>query len=140
MGQYQRIRPKSVSQQVFEQLRELIYRARLKPGEQLLPERELARVLGVSRPTLRQALNRLVDRGLLEHRQGQGTFVRPLEARKDYNPLVAVIDDHEASLLELLEVRLALECNAAVLAARRATADDILAISKTCADMADRSW
>ena len=138
MDRYQRIKPKSVSQQVFEQLRELIYRAQLKPGEQLLPERELAAALGVSRPTLRQAIHKLVDRGLLDHRQGQGTFVRSLEDRLGDNPLSAVIDDHEASLLELLEVRLALECNAAVLAARRATAEDIRAVSKACADMAER--
>jgi len=138
MDRYRKIKPKSVAQQAFEQLRELIYRAHLKPGEQLLPERELAAALGVSRPTLRQALNKLVDRGLLDHRQGQGTFVRTLEDRRGDNPLTAVIDDHEAPLLELLEVRLALECNAAVLAARRASAEDILAITKACRDMAER--
>ncbi len=41
-----------------------------------MPERELAQALGVSRPTVREAIKQLVTMGLLEHRQGQGTFVR----------------------------------------------------------------
>lgn len=135
MDLYRKIKPKRVSQQVFEQLRELIFKAQLKPGQQLLPERELAETLGVSRPTVREAINKLVDRGLLEHRQGQGTFVRSPEKRQAQNPLLAVIDGHEATLLELLEVRLALECNAAALAARRATAEDIAALEKSYQDM-----
>jgi len=138
MNFYRKIKPKRVSQQVFEQLRDLIFRAHLKPGEQLLPERELAEALGVSRPTVREAINKLVDRGLVEHRQGQGTFVRSPEARQDQNPLYAVIDGYEASLVELLEVRLALECNAAVLAARRASEEDVTAIEKSLEDMRDR--
>ena len=47
------IRPKRISDQVFDQLRELIFRGEFKPDERILPERELAEALSVSRPTLK---------------------------------------------------------------------------------------
>jgi GntR family transcriptional regulator, transcriptional repressor for pyruvate dehydrogenase complex len=133
------IKPQRVSDQVFEQLRDLIFRGQLRPNEKLLPERELAQALGVSRPTLREAINKLVNLGLVEHRQGQGTFVGPPAGQKDKNPLAALINGHEnghePSLAELLEVRLGLECQAAVLAAQRATEQDLAAIAKCLDDM-----
>ena len=76
------IKPQRVSDQVFEQIRDLVFRGQLKPGEQLMPERDLAQALGVSRPTVREAIHKLVAMGLLEHRQGQGTFVRSAAAQK----------------------------------------------------------
>lgn len=118
------IKAKRISDQVFDQLRELIYRGELKPGEQVMPERELSLALGVSRTTVRNAINKLVVLGLLEHKQGQGTFVRPPEIR-DRHPLALAIENEGATLEDLLEVRMGLECNAADLAARRATEEDI---------------
>ena len=79
------IKPKRISDLVFEQLRDLIFKGRIKPGEQLMIERELAENLGVSRPTVREAINKLVALRLIEHRQGQGTFVVSPAAEK--NPL-----------------------------------------------------
>ncbi|MCB2186404.1 MAG: FadR family transcriptional regulator [Deltaproteobacteria bacterium] len=125
MTLYKAVKPKRISEQVFEQVRDLIFRGQLKAGERLLPERDLAEALGVSRPTVREAINMLVVRGLVEQHQGQGTFICSPEPGQAHNPLKNVIDGHDASLLELLEVRLGLECNAAVLAARRATTEDI---------------
>jgi GntR family transcriptional repressor for pyruvate dehydrogenase complex len=130
------IKPKRMSDQVFEQLKDLIFRGHLKPGERLMTERELAQNLGVSRPTVREAINKLVAMHLLEHRQGQGTFVNPPNAGADRNPLAAVINGQDASLMDLLEVRLGLECNAVALAARRATEEDVREIEKSVQEMA----
>jgi len=130
------IKPKRMSDQVFEQLKDLIFRGHLKPGERLMTERELAQNLGVSRPTVREAINKLVAMHLLEHRQGQGTFVNPPNASADKNPLAAVINGQDASLMDLLEVRLGLECNAVALAARRATEEDVREIEKSVREMA----
>ncbi|GKT10629.1 FadR/GntR family transcriptional regulator [Desulforhabdus sp. TSK] len=129
------IKPKRISDQVFEQLKELIFKGQLKPGDQLMTERELAQSMGVSRPTVREALNKLVAMGLLEHRQGQGTFVNSPADDADKNPLAAVINGHDVSLQDLLEVRLGLECNAVALAARRATEEDLQELIKSLAQM-----
>lgn len=129
------IKVKRASDQIFEQLRDLIFRGELKPGEQLVPERELAQAFGVSRPTVREALNKLVTMGLVEHRQGQGTFVRSHEATREHNPLAAIIDRQETSLEDLLEVRMGLEAQSALLAAERATPEDIQRLEEILAAM-----
>lgn len=129
------IKPKRMSDQVFEQLKDLIFRGHLKPGDRLMTERELAQNLGVSRPTVREAINRLVAVHLLERRQGQGTFVNPPTAGADRNPLAALINGQNASLMDLLEVRLGLECNAVALAAQRAVEEDIHELEKSVQEM-----
>jgi GntR family transcriptional regulator, transcriptional repressor for pyruvate dehydrogenase complex len=129
------IKPKLISDQVFEQLRDLIYRGYLKPGDRMMTERELAQELGVSRPTVRDALHKLVAMDLVEHRQGQGTFVSSPAAKKDKNPLAAVMESQNATLEDLLEVRLGLETQAAALAAQRATTEDIQELDKCLQEM-----
>ena len=124
------IKAKRVSDQAYEQIRDLIFRGQLKPGDQIMPERELAQALGVSRPTVREAIKKLVTMGLLEHRQGQGTFVRSIDSQREHNPLAAVIEGHDASLEELLEVRMGLEGQSVILAAQRATAEDIQVLQR----------
>ena len=130
------IQPKKISDQVFEQIRELIFRGELKPSEQLMPERELAETLNVSRTTIRNAINKLVVIGLLEHKQGQGTFVTSPETRSG-NPIVAAMGVHDATIIDLLEVRMGLECNSAALAARRATQKDYDFLEKSIEEMKD---
>lgn len=130
------IKPKRMSDQVFDQLKDLIFRGHLKPGEQLMSERELAQSLGVSRPTVREAINKLAAMHLIERRQGQGTFVNAPESDADRNPLAAVINGYDVSLMDLLEVRLGLECNAVSLAALRATEEDVREIERSVQDMA----
>src|SRR5665648_248222 len=127
------IRVKRVSDQAYEQIRDLIFRGQLKPGEQIMPERELAQALGVSRPTVREAIKQLVTMGLLEHRQGQGTYVRSISDQRDLNPLAAMIEGHSPTLEELLEVRMGLEGQAVTLAAQRATSEDLLVLEKALA-------
>lgn len=128
------IKPKRISDQVYDQLRELIFRGEFKPGEKILTERELSRVLNVSRTSVRDAINKLVVMGLLEQRQGQGTFVRSPELSE--NPLLAeAMESQDATLEDLLEVRMGMECNAAALAARRAVEKDIAFLEKSLHEM-----
>ncbi len=118
------IKPQRISDQVFEQLRELIFRGELKPGEKMMPERELATALDVSRTTVRDATNKLVAMGLIEQKQGQGTFVSMPDNRST-SFLAQAMKSQNATLEDLLEVRMGLECNTAALAARRATEKDL---------------
>jgi GntR family transcriptional regulator, transcriptional repressor for pyruvate dehydrogenase complex len=135
MSRFKPVQPKKISDQVFEQLRDMIFRGQLKPLDQLPPERELAEQMGVSRPTVRNAVSRLVSLGLVEQRQGQGTFVANHHDGGERNPLGLMIKGQALSLNELLEVRLGLECNSAVLAARRANEEDIVLLEKSLAQM-----
>ncbi|MFH2066510.1 MAG: FadR/GntR family transcriptional regulator [Pseudomonadota bacterium] len=134
MNIYKEIRPKKIANQVFEQIQDLIYKGQLKPGEQLLPERELAEALSVSRNSVREAINKLIDRKLIENRQGMGTFVTKPEPGQQDNPLNTVLGD-DITAQELLEFRLGLECNAAVLAARKATSEDIAHLNTVMEEM-----
>lgn len=134
MSIFKEIRPKKISDQVFKQIQDLIYRGQLKPGEKLLPERELADTLNVSRNSVREAINKLVERKLIENRQGMGTFVRLPKPDQSDNPLRTVFGD-DVSVQELLEFRLGLECNAAVLAARKATSEDVVYLDGVMEEM-----
>ena len=67
------IRPKKLSEEIVNQIKELISRGDLRPGQKIPSERELAAFLGVSRPSVREAIMVLEAMGFLESRQGGGT-------------------------------------------------------------------
>ncbi len=128
------VRQQKISDQVFEQLKELIFRGRFKPGDRLMPEREMADSMSVSRTTIRNAISRLVTMGLVEHTQGQGTFVT-VSASETRNPFAAAMAAQKATIYDLLEVRMGLECMAASLAAKRADEEDINALKQSIGEM-----
>ncbi len=128
------IQPKRISDQVFDQLRELIFRGDYQPGQKIMTERELAEALNVSRNSVREAINKLVTLRFLEQRQGQGTFVRPIDEAVQI-PLATVMETQDASLIDLLEMRMGIECTAASLAAQRIDADELEAIEKAITEM-----
>ena len=69
------IRQRRLSDNIVEQLETMILEGTLQPGERLPPERALAEQFGVSRPSLREAVQKLVAKGLLISRQGGGNYV-----------------------------------------------------------------
>src|SRR5213596_4334301 len=77
------------SEGVVKHLREMIHRGELRPGDRLPPERDLAKLLGVSRPTLRAGIRSLAAVGVLQPRRGAGTFVVQAEGSPalDSSPL-----------------------------------------------------
>ena len=100
----------------------------LKPGDRLPAERELALDMGVSRPSLREALQRLVSKGLLTTRHGGGTFVTDRLEAPFVDPWQEMLDGHPTLQRDLLEFRHMLEAQAAQLAATRATDADLVRI------------
>ncbi len=118
------IKPKRIADQVFDQLRESILRGHLEPGDQIMSERELAAAFDVSRTSIREAINRLTAMGLIEQKQGRGTFIA-FPSLEEKNALVAAMKGENLSIEDLLEVRIGLECNATYLAAERASEKDI---------------
>jgi GntR family transcriptional repressor for pyruvate dehydrogenase complex len=114
-----------ISDAVAEDLEARILEGSLKPGDRLPGERELAVELGVSRPSLREAIQKLVSKGLLTTRHGGGTFVTDRLEAPFVDPWQEMLDGHPMLQSDLLEFRHMLEGQAAFLAAERATEADI---------------
>ncbi|MDF2840109.1 MAG: GntR domain protein [Clostridia bacterium] len=124
------IKTKRVYEQIVEQIKELMNQGDLKPGDKLMSERELSDKLGVSRTSVREALSALDFLGILESKQGEGTFISEVSEHLLIEPLALFMAmDREASL-ELLEVRKMMESYAAELAAIRANEEDIEKMTK----------
>jgi GntR family transcriptional repressor for pyruvate dehydrogenase complex len=120
------IRPKKISEEIVSQIKQLISKGELKPGDRIPSERDLAAMLGVSRPSVREAIMVLEAMGFLESRQGGGTFVKALTAVSIMDPLANLVEKRDPELLRsLAEVRMGLEGWSAYLAGKRATAKDI---------------
>ena len=73
---FKEIKPKRLSDEISEQIKQLIFQGKLKPGDKLPPERELAEHFNVGRPCLREALNRLRAIGFLDVKKQNGYYVR----------------------------------------------------------------
>ncbi|MER2517324.1 MAG: FCD domain-containing protein [Candidatus Accumulibacter phosphatis] len=110
---------------VAHQIETRILEGSLKPGDRLPAERELAIELGVSRPSLREAIKKLVSRDLLISRHGGGTFVTDRLATSFSDPWQQLIEQHPRLQEDVLEFRHLIEGSAAELAARRATEGDL---------------
>lgn len=119
-----RIAPKRIADTIVEQLETMILEGTLSPGERLPPERALAETFGVSRPSLREAIQRLVTRGLLRSRQGGGNFVTENLGASFSDPLVELLESRPDAHRDLLEFRRTLEADCAYYAALRATEVD----------------
>lgn len=120
---------RSVVDAVVAQFEAAIVAGVLKQGVKLPPERQLAQSLNVSREKLRQAAAQLEARGLLEARQGDGTYVADLIGSALSPAMIDLLARHERGVRDYLEFRRDVEGFAASLAAERATAQDRAAIA-----------
>lgn len=114
----------SVADAATAQIEDLIASGVLRQGAKLPSERELAEMLGISRPKLREALQVLEERGLVTTKHGEGTFVSALTGQAMLPALLALYGRHEPAFFDYLEYRREQERFAAALAAERATKAD----------------
>ncbi len=119
------IKPKKISEEIVQQIKALISKGQLKPGERVPSERDLATMLGVSRPSVREAIMVLDAMGLVESRQGGGTYVRSLTEHSIADPLTGMVTNNPQLLYDLSEVRIGLESWSAYLAAQNATDEEL---------------
>jgi GntR family transcriptional repressor for pyruvate dehydrogenase complex len=119
------IRRSRIYEHIVEQIQALIGEGKLRPGDQLPPERALAETFKVSRTSVREALRALEMSGFIEGRQGGGTFVRAPSASDLVQPLASALLAGKRELVDVLEVREMIEPALARLAAERATAEQI---------------
>ncbi|ODT64869.1 MAG: hypothetical protein ABS75_33865 [Pelagibacterium sp. SCN 63-23] len=115
--------------QIADQIRDQINTGAVPAGGQLPSERELAQNLGVSRPTVREALIALEVAGLVEVRVGVGAFVRQREDK------LAALPELNASPLEVMAVRRLLEPEAAALASQQISPEGTTRLAETLRDM-----
>jgi GntR family transcriptional repressor for pyruvate dehydrogenase complex len=124
------VKHRNIADQVFEQLRDMLYRGEIGAGERLQSERDLSTLFKVGRPTVRTAIQRLIDQGLVESRRGVGVFVLDQEKIVEKRPLLQALNGETYSIADIQEIRMALEVKSAELAAQRATDEDIRLIKR----------
>ena len=125
---FQKVTPEKLSTAVTRQIEKLILRGILRPGERLPAERELADKLGVSRPSLREAIADLQDKGLLTTRAGAGIYVADVLGSAFSDALIRLFADHDEAVFDYIGFRRDLEGLAACRAARLASDTDLQVI------------
>lgn len=122
---------------VADQMLAMIKSGTYPTGGRLPPERELAEQFSVSRPTVREAIISLEARGLVQIKSGSGVYVLSQDASDKHSPVQGTI--REGSAFELTEARALLEGEAAALAARMITPEQLRALEKALLDLKNES-
>ena len=125
---FQKIATEKLSSMVIRQIEQLILRGILRPGERLPAERELAERLAVSRPSLREAIAELQEKGLLTSKAGSGIFVANVLGNAFSPSLIALFRAHEETTFDYLSFRRDMEGLAANRAAKHASETDLMVI------------
>ncbi|MEU5848366.1 FadR/GntR family transcriptional regulator [Saccharopolyspora shandongensis] len=131
---WERLSPGSVANQVEQQITQAIESGRYSPGDRLPPEREFAELLGVSRPTVREAIGALKARGVLRVVHGRGVFIAEPETARELREALAT---QRHSISELFAMREVLEVPAAGWAAERQDAEALQRVSSVLQSMAE---
>ncbi|WP_347860782.1 FadR/GntR family transcriptional regulator [Salimicrobium sp. PL1-032A] len=126
--EYKQIRPKKIYEQVADSLIDMIKDGDLKPGDKLESVETLAKKFQVGRSAIREALSGLRSMGLLEMKQGEGTYVKEFEASKFTLPVPSAFLMNIKDVKELYQVRKMLEVGTAGLAAENHGEEDLVAI------------
>jgi GntR family transcriptional repressor for pyruvate dehydrogenase complex len=122
-----------LSDQIADRILQMIRDKQLKPGDKLPPERELAAMMNVSRPALREALRGLSMMNIIEIRQGAGAYVTALDPAQLVEHLNFVFALDDSTLLELFDARKIVEVGLIEMAAHRITDEEITALEKSLA-------
>ena len=127
---FREITPVRLYESVIEQIMNLIKNNKLKPGDKLPPERELAEKLSISRGSLREAFRVLESRGLIKSKPGGGRYIREIRKNGHNSTENIILSLEKSSILELLEAREMFEVKIAEITAQRVTPEDIKSIEK----------
>jgi GntR family transcriptional repressor for pyruvate dehydrogenase complex len=120
-----RLARQTATEDILALFKRMIRERQLRAGQRLPNERGLAEQLGVSRPSLREAIRALAAMNILEVRPGDGTYVSSLDAELLAEPLQLLLAVEESAIFSLFEVRRIVEPATASFAAERATADEL---------------
>lgn len=134
-GRKQHRIPEGGTQHVVTHVRGLIDTGSLRPGDRLPAERDLARQIGVSRPTVRAGLRALAAMGVVQSRHGSGTYIPDGPPMLGSEPLSFLAALHGFTREDMYEARRTLEVGAVALAAERATPEQLASMAEEVANL-----
>lgn len=120
---------------VTEQLKDMVITNVYKAGEKLPNEAALCEQFGVSRITVREAMKKLSMMGLLDIRQGKGTFVKPIDLSLFMKPLYQLIDFEDVDIEGIFDARRYIESGTVSLAALKRTEEDLQVMEQILVDL-----
>lgn len=123
-----------LADRVASDLQNMIF-TKYQPGDKLPVENELAQLFSVSRVTVREAIRQLNTMGIVDVRQGEGTFVEQLTPSSFMRPMLPMLTLSDVDLADIFEVRMLIECRAAEYATQRATDEEIAQLKATLEEM-----
>lgn len=132
---FQPIRTKKTYEEIISQIKSLIIEGKLKPGDKLMSERELAARLQVGRSAVREAFSALEAMKIIEVKPGEGTYVREANPTYIVEAISLLLSSKDHVTHELMELRTILEGECAYLAALRRTDSDLEAMRQQLQDM-----
>lgn len=134
-NQFRPILKRKITDEVYDQLLSLISNGKLKPGQRLIPERVLAKDLGVSRQSIREALKKAESKGLIKVRQGEGTFIQSAASGLMEAPLLTIMTEEIEKIYEFIEIRKLIEVWCAGKAAEFTTIKELKKMEKALSEM-----
>jgi len=129
------IKRTNISEQVFNQMKQQLLDGAWVAGQKLPSENELAEAFGVSRITVRQALQKLTVLGLIETKLGEGSFVKEFTPGTYMNAMIPAMYLNSNSVEEVLEFRMIMEVETAGIAAKKASEQDVQRLSSSFSKM-----
>ncbi len=133
--EFKPIQTKKVYEEIIEQIKSLIAERKLRPGDKLISERELAEKMQVGRSAVREAFRALEAMKIIEIKPGEGTFIREASPESIIDALSLVLNAENETARELMELRKILEVECAALAAKRRTDQHIKEMERTLKQM-----
>ena len=132
---FQPIKRSAISEDVTLHIMELIRNGKLRPGDKLPSERQLAESLGVSRVSLREGLRTLAFMNILDVRTGDGTYISSLDSQELVEPLIFVLELNNQTVQELAQARRLIEPYLAAQAARNITDEELVELNRCLSRM-----
>jgi len=132
---YKKIKPKKIYEEVAEAIYEMIRTGQVKPGEKLDSVQQLAENFQVGRSAIREALTSLRAMGLVDMKQGEGTYVNEFDIDQITFPLSTAILMNKEDIAQLLEVRKIIEIGTAAAAAKKRTSEHLSMMEQALEEM-----
>ena len=120
----EKVKTETIADKIAQQIEENILDGGLNKGDKLPSERDLAEQFEVSRPSIREAINKLQAKGIIEKIPGGGSYICETLGSSFTDPLLEILAKNQDAPLDMLEMRYAIEGLSAYLAALRATQED----------------